>query len=494
MNYDIYIENLGAIKEANITITPLTILAGENGTGKSFVTKFLYSVLNTMNIDVYSDYTIKLIKRLNMSIFRISHFFREAETDIDNMAILKPLSSIQKDLRDIIDIIDQNEMSYYELDDDLISKFQNILVEYNENILPNLGNVIEKIQNDLNNDSSEELLISTNIILGGLRNPKRLSDRVSTLLIELVDLLSNPQSKYIKLLSDYITDELKENFQISEIQHLINYSTSNSVFRVENLIEVSISKEEGLNVQLQAEYLSGFERINHILFFESPVYWRLLPVIDNLDKPRYRSLTNRKGYEVLTGIPKHFYDLKDLLFTNFKEGERPQFIRDCADDLEKHLKGSFKSSEADLTFENINGQSIPKNLVSFGMTNIGIIQAVLSKNIVNRGSFLFIDEPESNLHPEWQSVLSEVLVKLASNNVNIIITTHSSDMLKALEINAENNLNFELGSLISTSYFNGDGKLLDLEGSSSFEKIASARAELLKPYNALSIKKSLFND
>ena len=49
MNYDIHIENLGAIKEANLTITPLTILAGENGTGKSFVTKFLYSVLNTIN-------------------------------------------------------------------------------------------------------------------------------------------------------------------------------------------------------------------------------------------------------------------------------------------------------------------------------------------------------------------------------------------------------------------------------------------------------------
>ena len=42
MNYDIHIENLGAIEKADITITPLTILAGENGTGKSFVTKFLY--------------------------------------------------------------------------------------------------------------------------------------------------------------------------------------------------------------------------------------------------------------------------------------------------------------------------------------------------------------------------------------------------------------------------------------------------------------------
>ena len=55
MNYDIHIENLGAIEKADITITPLTILAGENGTGKSFVTKFLYSILNVTILDVFSN-------------------------------------------------------------------------------------------------------------------------------------------------------------------------------------------------------------------------------------------------------------------------------------------------------------------------------------------------------------------------------------------------------------------------------------------------------
>ena len=68
MNYDIYIENLGAIREANVTITPLTILAGENGTGKSFVTKFLYSILNVINTNIYAKQmttTISQIKIIN---------------------------------------------------------------------------------------------------------------------------------------------------------------------------------------------------------------------------------------------------------------------------------------------------------------------------------------------------------------------------------------------------------------------------------------------
>lgn len=494
MNYEIYIENLGAIEEADITITPLTILAGENGTGKSFVTKFLYSVLSTINVDIYSNYTVRAINRISNIFEEVINFFKENECNLKNIEDLDYLERFQSNLKDISDFINKGESDYCELDEKIVVQLQSYSENYIENILPRLKSCIEEILSQPENKSSKGLFGLSFKFLGGLRTPRTLLDRTPQLLNELTDLLQRPQFSYLKILSEYITDELKENFQISEIQHLINYSANDSIFKIKDLVEVHINREKGLSVEILSDYLSGFERINHILFFESPVYWRLLPIIDNLDRPKYKSLNNMKGYEVLTGIPKHFYDLKNLLFTNFKEGERPQFIRDCADDLEKHLKGSFKSSEADLTFENSVGQSIPKNLVSFGMTNIGIIQAVLSRNIVNIGSFIFIDEPESNLHPEWQSVLSQVLVKLASNHVNIIITTHSSDMLKALEVNAENKDDFELGNLISTSYFEGDGKLLNLEGNSPFEKIASARAELLKPYSALSIKKSLFND
>ncbi|MGP5542949.1 hypothetical protein ACTXMH_10370 [Psychrobacter celer] len=72
MNYDIHIENLGAIEKADITITPLTILAGENGTGKSFVTKFLYSILNVTILDIFSNELNLLYTDINKQITRIT--------------------------------------------------------------------------------------------------------------------------------------------------------------------------------------------------------------------------------------------------------------------------------------------------------------------------------------------------------------------------------------------------------------------------------------
>lgn len=118
------------------------------------------------------------------------------------------------------------------------------------------------------------------------------------------------------------------------------------------------------------------------------------------------------------------------------------------------------------------------------MTNIGIIQAVLSKNIINSGSFIFIDEPESNLHPEWQNILAHTLTRLAENGVYIIVTSHSTDMLKALDINSKE---LSIKYKVSTYYLETDGKLLDMDNE-NLSQIEQARQKLLEPYDDLTIR------
>ncbi|MGP5543396.1 AAA family ATPase, partial [Psychrobacter celer] len=206
--------------------------------------------------------------------------------------------------------------------------------------------------------------------------------------------------------------------------------------------------------------------------------------INNSKESPQKFISQSIDNEVLTGIPKHFIDLKELLFTNFKDGERPDFIIKCADELESKLQGKFKAANSDLTFENSKGQSISKSLVSFGMTNLGIFQAVLSKNIINKGSFVFIDEPESNLHPEWQAILANVLVELAKNGVYVIVTTHSSDMLKAFEISTQEQ---KVSDELSTYYFQTDGTLLAMDDE-DLSPIEQARKKLLETYENLMIR------
>lgn len=47
----IKISNIGKIKEADVTINGITVIAGENNTGKSTVGKALYSIFNSF-VDV----------------------------------------------------------------------------------------------------------------------------------------------------------------------------------------------------------------------------------------------------------------------------------------------------------------------------------------------------------------------------------------------------------------------------------------------------------
>ena len=74
-----------------------------------------------------------------------------------------------------------------------------------------------------------------------------------------------------------------------------------------------------------------------------------------------------------------------------------------------------------------------------GKTNLGIIEWLFRYKYIGEGSFLIIDEPEVHLHPSWQKKLIFVLYELAKYGINIVIATHSIDIVYALESLIKNN-------------------------------------------------------
>ncbi|XUP89179.1 AAA family ATPase [Campylobacter coli] len=60
MNKKLYLENIGIIKEANINLEGLSVIAGENDTGKSTVGKILMALIKTHNMSEWK--TKNLIK------------------------------------------------------------------------------------------------------------------------------------------------------------------------------------------------------------------------------------------------------------------------------------------------------------------------------------------------------------------------------------------------------------------------------------------------
>ena len=69
-----------------------------------------------------------------------------------------------------------------------------------------------------------------------------------------------------------------------------------------------------------------------------------------------------------------------------------------------------------------------------GIKQIGIIQLLLLNGKLRKDGYLIIDEPEVNLHPEWQFKFAEILVLLAKDlNITIYLNSHSPFFIEAID-------------------------------------------------------------
>jgi predicted ATPase len=68
-----------------------------------------------------------------------------------------------------------------------------------------------------------------------------------------------------------------------------------------------------------------------------------------------------------------------------------------------------------------------------GIKQIGIVQMLLANRELKDNCVLIIDEPEVNLHPEWQMKFAEILVLLTKKlNVSLYLNTHSPLFIEAI--------------------------------------------------------------
>ena len=75
---------------------------------------------------------------------------------------------------------------------------------------------------------------------------------------------------------------------------------------------------------------------------------------------------------------------------------------------------------------------------SSGIKQIGVIQLLIANNKLKPGTFLIIDEPEVNLHPNWQFKFAEILVLIAKElDVVVYINSHSPTFIESIDAFSE---------------------------------------------------------
>lgn len=376
----LHIENIAKIETADIEINGITVIAGENSTGKSTVSKVLYCLYET-----FYELGNKIIReKRNLLINILNRNLRvKATTAIEDEAELYNRISII-DLRKITDMI--MNISKDSSLDDYLKKINEYLDEKGYS-LENHDILIERIRRI--NEMPE-------------------SQINSALMNRCMNLEFN--SQFLPLYSGNDNQESVIDLMIQDAHITMNYNKIDKTFDIEKYIPIKYE----------------------VIYLDNPY------LIDRLDKHRiYRGKGNNRIVEshedkMINILIRDNEGLQSSIFDEILDNE---IFKKFEDKLQELLNGDFVNFDGELRFqENGVDEPIRVSNLSIGSKNLAIILKLIKNGYIKDRGIIILDEPEIHLHPKWQLYFAEILIMMQKEfNLHILINTHSPYFINALE-------------------------------------------------------------
>lgn len=150
----------------------------------------------------------------------------------------------------------------------------------------------------------------------------------------------------------------------------------------------------------------------------------------------------------MPGFDDTYLDLIRALVIPTQKGNITEELKNVNRRLEDLFEGHIEqSADDDFLFKKGNS-AYPMQLTAEGVKKIGILTTLIRNRQLNSSSLLFLDEPETTLHPEATRELVEMLMLMAKAGIQIFIATHSYFVLKQMYLSARrDNVNANCYSL-----------------------------------------------
>lgn len=369
---ELNIKNFASIKEASIKIDGITVIAGENNTGKSTIGKILFASFNSLR-------------------------------DIDK----KVNSEINYSIRDLLmDFI--KRVTFY-------SPKKNILVETITRRFK-LNDIVSNILNDINSNEDNNKENIENIIIDNIRE------------------YTNTNDKFTKENIEFLANRIIEYNNISRKKIALNLITKyyNDLFYKQ--INSRIFKNTNAEIKLNDFGISFEFKNDKCAKFKKNIYENSVFLIDNpfvLDIEDYSYSPSIPDSYLISEIHDKYNE--DYIVDKTLAEEKLEIIYKM---LSNAINGKIIKKENDfyLAFDNIT-EPISIHNISAGLKSFTIIKMMLEEGILKEKDILVLDEPEIHLHPKWQLLYAEIIVLIQKVfNLHIVITTHSPYFLESIEL------------------------------------------------------------
>lgn len=387
----IEIKNIAKIATAKVDLSGITVLAGPNGSGKSTVSR---SLMATSSLSLHMAKLME-ISRLKSVLELVYRLFSEMQVAFDSFVdfhyieeqIWKPLLS--KDFwRD-----------------------PKMLLKWCEE---NFGGAEERPSLGYMSTLSEAKI-------------KQVRDRWVAFSVEVCQRLAEKDQKHARSVAD---DVVSKTFA-GQVKPLGRRSTVGSIILSDNGGSVDVSLRNGEVVSCST---SGSLPISSLFYIE-PLN-QLDSFVSSGFMPRRYLRNDMDRYTALEYCYYNVINLDKPAPMTMEEKRQWRLTCACLEIILKKIGGRLDKQSHRLFFnEDRDGVNLPISLlnVASGIKSIASVCRAIEMNVLKANGLLIIDEPESNLHPDWQVAVAEFLVSLCvKRGIKVLINTHSPYMLRAL--------------------------------------------------------------
>lgn len=138
------------------------------------------------------------------------------------------------------------------------------------------------------------------------------------------------------------------------------------------------------------------------------------------------------------GFDDTYYDLAKALRISPQQGQNFKAFAKSRQSLEKMFGGK-------VTYNEVNGKwffkkgnsTFPMGVTAEGIKKIAILDTLLSNRYLDPQSIIFMDEPESALHPTALTALLDIVATLAERGIQFFMASHSFFVVKKLSLIAQ---------------------------------------------------------
>ncbi|MGN1167769.1 MAG: AAA family ATPase [Lachnospiraceae bacterium] len=382
LNYTI--SNIGKIKKADIELDGITVIAGLNGTGKSTIAKCVFAASNS---------------RKNI------------------------LANIRNDKANDIHIVARRwlESDACSFDGKNTETTWGLSFEF-----------VDYIMEEYESDQREEQEFSLTRCLHNFCDKNQIHSEE-----EYLDNLQEDIERIFKR----STEEYIEFFVGKYYQNVFKNQINQIGSRKKGVVKYQ-KRNEGSSISSEVEVIDNEVRFvgsSLVAQQENAIYIATHSVLDVCEE--YSIRQNRPArIGTISSIPTreligYLFGERELSFAEQQQADKNRGIIEVI--IEEVTHGHLK--------KNINGrmefvderkkQKIEFSNMSSGLKIFSVIQKLLENCALQTNDILIVDEPEVNLHPKWQVVLAEIMVRIYKElGIYIIVNSHSPYFIRAIQV------------------------------------------------------------